>query len=192
MLKAAAESFSPTSVQDYAQHMAARSDSKGQNSNCSLTDAARTSAIQGKWRLFLSKRKEWSLNLIKLGFSRQSEQNINTCPPVYLFTKVLHKKTLNFQGTEGTSQQFRGHCPHLREQWSKGPVYDPDRYEPGETPSYHHGPSVRLQQANINTILSKSCSHWRVIPSAACHELQQGGSQETWHHCVQFPVQKRD
>lgn len=95
----------------------------------------------------------------------------------------LHKKTLNFQGIEDTSQQFCAHCPYLREECSKGFVHDPDRYEPRETSSYHHGPCVQLQQANINTILSKSCSHCRVIPSAACHELQQGGSQATWHHC---------
>lgn len=96
---------------------------------------------------------------------------------------MLHKKTLNFQGIEDTSQQLCAHCPYLREEWSKGLVHDPDRYKPRETLSYHHGPSVQLQQANINTILSKSCSHCRVIPSAACHELQQGGSQATWHHC---------
>lgn len=80
-----------------------------------------------------------------------------------LYKRVLHKKTLNFQGIEGTSQQFCAHCPYLREEWSQGLVHGPDRYEPRETTSYHHGPAVQPQQANINTILSKSCSHWRVL-----------------------------
>lgn len=39
------------------------------------------SATQGKCRLFLSKRKGWTLNLIKLCFSRQSQQNITAYPP---------------------------------------------------------------------------------------------------------------
>lgn len=189
----AAESFSPASAQDYAGHMAARSDSKGQYSNCSLTDATRTSPFCYLRKMFLSKRKGWSLNLIKLGFFKtKSAEHDCISPSLALYKRVLHKKTLNFQGVEDTSQQFCAHCPYLREEWSKGLVHDPDRYEPRETTSYHHGPSVQLQQANINTILSKSCSHWRVIPSAACHELQQGDSQETWHHCGQFPVEKRD
>lgn len=101
----------------------------------------------------------------------------------------LHKKTLNFQGIEGTSQQFCAHCPYLREEWSKGLVHDPDRYEPRETSPYHHGPCVQLQQANINTILSKSCSHCRVIPSAACHECNREAAKQ---HDITVQWEKRD
>lgn len=71
-------------------------------------------------------------------FFRQSQQTLLHIPQ----PSSLQKK-LNFQGIEDTSQQFCAHCPYLRE-------------EPRETSSYHPGPSVQLQQANINTILSKT------------------------------------
>lgn len=49
-----------------------------------------------------------------------------------LYKRVLHNKTLNFQGIEDISQQFCARCPYPREEWSKGLVHDPDRYEPRE------------------------------------------------------------
>lgn len=107
------------------------------------------------------------------------------------FSEYFVTKPLNFKGLAGTSQRFCAHCPYLRAEWGKVLICGPERYEPRETTSHQRGASAQLQQANINTVVSKSYSRWRVIPSTTWHELQQRDSQETWRHLVWFAVEVR-
>lgn len=119
MLMAVAESFSLTSVQNYAGHVAARSNSKGQDSNCSLTDAARTSPFcHSRKRQVVPQQKE-RMNPKShqaVFFKAEPAEHYCISPSLALYKRVLHKKTLNFQGIEGTSQQFCAHCPYLTEE----------------------------------------------------------------------------
>lgn len=196
MFMAAAESSSLASVKDYAEDMAAKSDARFKRTvfqllfdwcswNFSLPPFKENAGC-----LALRKKKGWSLILIKLGFFK----TVSSTPLQVLQPSSSERfvtKTLNFKGIEGTSQWLCARCPYLRGEWGKGLGRGPGRYEPRETVSHQRGASVQLRQDNINTVISKSYSRWRVIPSTARHELEQKDSQETQHHLVQFPAEMR-